>query len=227
MTQIAAIAVGGSLGALLRFWVANGVYEWMGRDFPHGTLFVNVSGSFLMGLLTELMLQRFALSVEYRAAILVGFLGAYTTFSTFAVETLYLLEEGSVLKAFLNMFLSVALCVTAVWIGLILGRRLFTGEVLRWFEPGFPYGMLAGGAVAACLLGLGAELWMEGGDWTRQGRAALVIVVLGLTTTLSTLSLSLHLAERTGAAGWVGLFAVNAMIVMGAVWAGILMGRQL
>ena len=98
MNQLIAIAAGGSIGALARFWVANAIYDLLGRGFPHGTLLVNVSGSFLMGLLTELMLQRFALTAEYRAAILVGFLGAYTTFSTFAIETLYLFEQGDPLN---------------------------------------------------------------------------------------------------------------------------------
>lgn len=87
MNQIIAIALGGSVDAVTRFLVANGIYAWLSRSFPHGTLFVNVSGSFLMGFLTALMLQRFAVAMEYRAAILVGFLGAYTTFSTFELES--------------------------------------------------------------------------------------------------------------------------------------------
>ena len=65
MHQLIAIALGGSAGAVVRFLVASGIYGWLGRGFPYGTLFVNVSGSFLMGLLTELMLQRFAVAAEY------------------------------------------------------------------------------------------------------------------------------------------------------------------
>ena len=80
MHQLIAIALGGSAGAVVRFLVASGIYGWLGRGFPYGTLFVNVSGSFLMGLLTELMLQRFAVAAEYRAAVLVGFLGATRLF---------------------------------------------------------------------------------------------------------------------------------------------------
>ncbi len=98
MNQIIAIVAGGSVGALARFWIANLVYDWLGRGFPHGTLLVNVSGCFLMGLLTELMLQRFAMTAEFRAAVLVGFLGAYTTFSTFAIETLIFSSKANRLR---------------------------------------------------------------------------------------------------------------------------------
>jgi len=98
------------------------------------------------------MLQRFPLAVEYRAAILIGFLGAYTTFSTFALETLYLFEEGSLLKAGLNVLLSVFLCLAAVWVGLILGRQLFTGDAYPWLGHGFLYRYLGLGLLAAFLL---------------------------------------------------------------------------
>jgi CrcB protein len=139
MNQLIAIALGGSVGAVTRFLVANGIYGVLGRSFPHGTLFVNVSGSFLMGFLTTLMLQRFSMAVEYLAAILVGFLGAYTTFSTFALETVNLFEEGSLLKAFLNIFLSAVLCLVAVWFGLVWGRTLFSGDIYPWLGNGMPY----------------------------------------------------------------------------------------
>jgi CrcB protein len=148
MRQLIAIALGGSVGAITRFLVANGIYAWLGRSFPHGTLFVNVSGSFLMGFLAELMLQRFPLAVGYRAAILVGFLGAYTTFSTFALETLYLFEEGSLLKAGLNVFLSAVLCLVAVWVGLVLGRQLFANDLYPWLGHGLPYADLGLGLEA-------------------------------------------------------------------------------
>ena len=88
MLQILAIAGGGALGALGRFWVSTGVYRLLGRDFPWGTLAVNTLGSFLMGLLFVLFVERLAAAPEVRAALLVGFLGAFTTFSTFSMETL-------------------------------------------------------------------------------------------------------------------------------------------
>ena len=71
-----------------------------------------------------LLIERLSSAPEWRAAILVGFLGAFTTFSTFSMETLNLIEQGAHLRAGLNMFLSVVLCVSAAWVGLVLGRQL-------------------------------------------------------------------------------------------------------
>jgi CrcB protein len=101
-----------------------GVYRLLGRDFPWGTLAVNVLGSFLMGLLFVLFLERLATGPEIRSGVLVGFLGAFTTFSTFSMETLTLMETGYLGRAFLNMGLSVLLCVLACWLGVLSGRSL-------------------------------------------------------------------------------------------------------
>ncbi|MEE4291498.1 MAG: fluoride efflux transporter CrcB [Cycloclasticus sp.] len=124
MNQILAIAAGGSIGAVMRFFVSTGIYSWLGKDFPYGTLAVNVIGSLLMGLLYELFLQRLSVSPEVRALLLVGFLGAFTTFSTFSIETINLIEQGDVLKAITNVLASVILCVLAAWIGLQIARQL-------------------------------------------------------------------------------------------------------
>ena len=94
MLQILAIAGGGALGAVARFGVSTSVYRWLGRDFPWGTLAVNGLGSFAMGLLFVLLLERALLAPELRAAVLIGFLGSFTTFSTFSLETLTLVEQG-------------------------------------------------------------------------------------------------------------------------------------
>ena len=88
MTQLLSIAAGGAIGALLRFWVSTGVYTLLGRGFPYGTLVVNVAGSLAMGLLFVLFMERVTISAEWRAAILIGLLGSFTTFSTFSLETL-------------------------------------------------------------------------------------------------------------------------------------------
>jgi CrcB protein len=122
--QALVIAAGGAVGALLRFWVSNGIYALVGRTFPYGTLAVNVLGSLLMGLLYVLLLDKLALGPQWRAALLVGLLGAFTTFSTFSIETLNLVEEGEAIKALLNVLLSVSLCLVAAWIGVLAGRSV-------------------------------------------------------------------------------------------------------
>ncbi len=124
MSQWLAIALGGALGALLRFQVSGAVYQWLGRDFPYGTLAVNLGGSLLMGFLAVLMNERLNLAVEWRAAILIGLLGSFTTFSTFSLETLNLLENGEPAKALLNMLASLVLCLFGAWGGLTLARQL-------------------------------------------------------------------------------------------------------
>ncbi len=124
MTQLIAIAAGGAAGALFRFWVSSGVYSLLGRSFPFGTLAVNVLGSLVMGFLYVLLLDRMTVAPEIRALLLVGFLGAFTTFSTFSIETLNLIEQADFMKAGLNMLVSVIACVSACWFGVLLGRQL-------------------------------------------------------------------------------------------------------
>lgn len=118
-----AIAAGGALGAVARFALSHQVYQWFGRDFAWGTLSVNVLGSFLMGFLAVLLVDKLGAATEWRAFLLVGFLGAFTTFSTFSFETLQYLQVGEVSKAVLNMAVSVGACLLAVWLGLLAARQ--------------------------------------------------------------------------------------------------------
>ncbi len=124
MNQIALIAAGGAIGALMRFWMSLGVHALLGRGFPYGTLSVNVLGSLIIGVLYVLIMERTQMSPEWRALLITGFLGAFTTFSAFSIETLNLLEAGEILKAALNIVLSVVLCLSACWLGLTITRQL-------------------------------------------------------------------------------------------------------
>ncbi len=124
MQQIIAIAAGGALGALMRFWVSSAVYAWLGRGFPWGTLSVNLLGSYVIGFSYILFIERLAESPTWRAAIVVGFLGAFTTFSTFSLETWTAIEEGQLAKAAANVVTSVLLCLFATWLGIVTARQL-------------------------------------------------------------------------------------------------------
>ncbi|RTZ62023.1 MAG: fluoride efflux transporter CrcB [Gammaproteobacteria bacterium] len=124
MNQWLAIAAGGALGAVARFWVSGWVYETFGKGFPWGTLAVNVIGSFVIGLMFVILVEKIAADPVWRLFVMVGMLGAFTTFSTFSLETLQLLEAGAVVRAGANMLISVISCVLAAWGGVSISRLL-------------------------------------------------------------------------------------------------------
>ena len=119
-----AIAAGGACGALLRFWITQGVHGLVGRGFPLGTLVVNVAGSAAMGAVYIVFFERHDIAPEWRAALVVGFLGAFTTFSTFSMDTLLLIQQGEHAKAGMNVALSVVLCLAGCWLGMAAARQL-------------------------------------------------------------------------------------------------------
>lgn len=124
MPTLFAIALGGAAGALSRHFVASAVSRWAGSGFPFGTMTVNVLGSLLMGLLITLLAHRFEATPELRALITVGFLGSFTTFSTYSMETVLLVERGDLQAAALYAFGSLAVGVLALVAGMWLGRLM-------------------------------------------------------------------------------------------------------
>ena len=111
MRTMLAIAAGGACGALLRFWVTQGTHAVFGRGFPLGTLAVNVVGSH-------------DIAPEWRAALVIGFLGAFTTFSAFSMDTLLLVHQSEHIKAGANVALSVVLCLAGCRLGMAAARQL-------------------------------------------------------------------------------------------------------
>lgn len=123
MSHWLAVAGGGAVGAVMRYGMSNLMYSVFGRGFPVGTLGVNVLGSLLIGVLYVLLLERLAVAPEWRSALIIGVLGSFTTFSSFSMETLQLLEEAGAGAALLNILLNVTLCLLACWAGLWLMRQ--------------------------------------------------------------------------------------------------------
>lgn len=118
------IAVFGTLGCWARYGQTIAVQNLLGREFPFAVLSINVLGSFVIGFLFYASVERLTLGPALRTGILTGFLGAYTTFSTFELETLFLAEGGEAMKAGLYVLLSVILGFIAVFLGAYLGRNV-------------------------------------------------------------------------------------------------------
>ncbi|MGC1619076.1 MAG: fluoride efflux transporter CrcB [Candidatus Acidiferrum sp.] len=116
------VGIGGFLGAIARFWLGGIVDAKMGTRFPYGTFVINCTGCFLIGFIVTLMAERTNWNPNWRYLIPIGFIGAYTTFSTFEYETFRAIQGGEVLIAFLNVATSVVVGFLAVWLGVIVGR---------------------------------------------------------------------------------------------------------
>ena len=124
MKTTVGIAIAGAAGALARYGLEGLVSRRTSGAFPWGTLVVNISGSFLLGLLFTLLAERFLITPWLRSSLLIGFLGAYTTFSTLSLETFRLFEDGAHLLALANGLGSLVTGLAAVYAGIVLGRAI-------------------------------------------------------------------------------------------------------
>jgi CrcB protein len=124
MTAILFIGAGGCAGAIARYVVDARLSAWTGGALPWGTFAVNVSGSFLVGLLFALVVERAALPAELRGPLLIGFIGSFTTFSTLVLESWRMVEDGAWVYATANLAGSIAVGVVAVVLGVAIGRAI-------------------------------------------------------------------------------------------------------
>lgn len=121
MIYTLAVAAGGALGAVSRYWLISAM---SGSRFPWGTFTVNVAGSVVIGVLYVLITEKAALTEQWRAILVVGYLGAFTTFSTFSLDALLLLQGGRLLQAALYVLGSVVICLLGAWLGIVMMRAL-------------------------------------------------------------------------------------------------------
>ena len=123
MIRYILVLAGGAVGCLARFVVGTAIIARLGGRFPYGTVFINITGSFLIGFAMTFLTERSYLSPNWRFLIVVGFLGGYTTFSSFQWETLNLMKDGSRWLGFLNGFGSLVVGYAAVWLGAIVAGK--------------------------------------------------------------------------------------------------------
>jgi CrcB protein len=115
-----AVAIGGALGSVARYALSSWIFDITSHKFPYATLIVNVAGSFVMGILFVVVVERAALPAEMRSLLMIGFIGAFTTFSAFSLDALGLWQNGHVLMSVIYMIATVILCLvaisTAIWL---------------------------------------------------------------------------------------------------------------
>jgi fluoride exporter len=124
MTKYLMVAIGGALGSVLRFWVGTYVSNRIATRFLAGTFVINVTACFLVGFVITVLAAKSNWSPNWRYLIPIGFIGGYSTFSTFEYETFRVLQEGEFLIAGLNVVLSVVVGFVSVWVGVITGRTI-------------------------------------------------------------------------------------------------------
>jgi len=124
MYKIFLIGIAGSLGTLSRYWLSGWADQWWGGTFPFGTLIVNATGCLAIGFLFHATEEKYLVDPVVRSAVLVGFLGGFTTFSSFAVQSFNLLRDGEILLASANILLSNFAGLILVWAGYVIARTV-------------------------------------------------------------------------------------------------------
>lgn len=126
MEEILAVASGGALGCVSRFLLSRWIQSIMHHtDYPYGIFVCNVLGCLLIGILAGILIHRMELGPLWRSAILIGFLGGFTTFSSFSIDTITLLQQGDIMSALGNVFFTLLFCLVATAGGLLITRSLF------------------------------------------------------------------------------------------------------
>lgn len=119
-----AVAIGGALGSMARYALSAWIFDVSSHKFPYATLTVNVIGSFVMGILFVIIVEKAALPAEMRSLLMIGFLGAFTTFSAFSLDALGLWQNGHVFLSLVYMLATVVLCLVAISTAIWLTRLL-------------------------------------------------------------------------------------------------------
>jgi len=124
MIKFFSLIIGGAAGTVARYLLAGVVYRFLGANFPYGTLIVNISGCFFLGILASLADKKFLLGPDMKVLLMIGFCGAFTTFSTLIFESDGLLKNGQAMKAFTNIFASIVLGFILFRIGSLVGELI-------------------------------------------------------------------------------------------------------
>jgi len=117
------VAIGGACGCVSRYYLAESVYHWLHRLFPYGILAVNVLGSLIIGFLAILFIEKLHVAPVWRLALIVGFCGGFTTFSSFSLDAVQLAQEGRWNAAIFYVVITLVACIVATIIGMLLARE--------------------------------------------------------------------------------------------------------
>src|SRR5712691_4389539 len=124
MERALLITLGGAIGTALRYFASLLAARWFGAEFPYGTLIVNLSGAFIIGLVQQLGTEALVIPDNARLFLTTGMMGGLTTYSTFSYETVRLMENGAWSQAWINVFVTTTICLSLCFLGIVVGRGL-------------------------------------------------------------------------------------------------------